>query len=376
MKKQNKFTTILVLLLVIILVILVKIKSEKDLMQKSIDLAFTNAISDSMSGLSKDYSKIDTNEKIQYYYQTVTNLKDASDIFYSTSYKDYDEYFNVLNRLYIYLLQNINEYEIEGQSEIFEFLAKSLSLPDDNQVISNFNGYLDTKKKEKDNNVEKKTIDLNFIPVSKEILNEGLPKEEWVIAKSIYFGDLSNQIESTLHLYIDNAVSPDLRPGEGTIYGFLEHENKFFELGVISNYGIDDVNVNLTDRTADDIKEIEIEGLIGATYSELKIVSYNEINHQWENILTMGTPTVIDLDMDGKEELIAGSAGSLPPYIDIYKWNNDHFGKVDIAEATESDYASLSQINGTWLIETGLIKNGKFFGNKIYKYEAGKLIEQ
>ncbi len=376
MKKQNKFTTILVLLLVITIVILVKIKSEKDLMQKSIDLAFTNAISDSMSGLSKDYSKIDTNEKIQYYYQTVTNLKDASDIFYSTSYKDYDEYFNVLNRLYIYLLQNINEYEIEGQSEIFEFLAKSLSLPDDNQVISNFNGYLDTKKKEKDNNVEKKTIDLNFIPVSKEILNEGLPKEEWVIAKSIYFGDLSNQIESTLHLYIDNTVSPDLRPGEGTIYGFLEHENKFFELGVISNYGIDDVNVNLTDRTADDIKEIEIEGLIGATYSELKIVSYNEINHQWENILTMGTPTVIDLDTDGKEDLIAGSAGSLPPYIDIYKWNNDHFGKVDIAEATESDYASLSQINGMWFVETGLIKNGKFFGNKIYKYEAGKLIEQ
>ncbi len=231
-------------------------------------------------------------------------------------------------------------------------------------------------KFEKDNNVEKKTIDLNFLPVPMETLKEGLPKEGLVIAKSIYFGDLSNQIESTLHLYVDNTVSPDLKPGEGVIYGFLENENKFFELGVISNYGIDDTNVNLTDKTADDIKEIEIEGLMGATYSELKIISYNENNKQWENILTMGTPTIVDLDMDGKEELIAGSSGSLPPYIDIFKWNNEHFEKADIVEATESDYATLSQVNGTWFIETGLIEDGKSSGNKLYKYESGKLIEQ
>lgn len=278
MKRPNKFTTILVILLIITLVILVKIKSEKDLLQKNIDLAFTD--------------------------------------------------------------------------------------------------YLDTKITEKDNNVEKKTIDLNFIPVPKEILNEGLPKEEWIIAKSIYFSDLSDQIESTLHLYVDNTVSSDLRPSEATIYGFLEHENKLYELGLISNYGIDDVKVNLKDRTFDGIKDIEIEGGMGTTYSELKIISYNEINHRWENILTMGTPTIVDLNMDGKEELIAGSAGSLPPYIDIYTWNNDHFGKADIVEATESDYATISQISGAWLIETGIIEEGKSSENKLYKYEDGKLIEQ
>ena len=305
MKKPNKYITILVLLLIVTIAILVKIKFEKDVLQKNIDLAFANAISDSMSGLSKDYSKIDANEKIQYYYQTVTNLYDALELFNGSSYKEYDEYFNVLNRLYIYLLQNKNEYEIEGQSKIFEFLGKSLSFPDDNQLIYDFNEYLDIKVKEKDNNAVTKTIDLNFIPVPKEILNEGLPKEEWIIEESIYFGDLSNQIESTLHLYV-NTISSDLEAGEGAIYGFLEHENKLYELGVISNYGIDDVNVNLKDRTYDGIKEIEIEGWMGATYSELKIVSYNEIIKQWENILTMGTPTIVDLDMDGKEDLIAG----------------------------------------------------------------------
>lgn len=381
MKKSNKYTTILVLALIIIIAILVKIKLEKDVLQKSIDLAFTNAISDSMSGLSKDYSKIDNSEKIQYYYQTVANLKNSLDIFHYTSYKGYDKYFNALNRLYIYLLQNKNEnFEVDGQLMVFEFLAKTLSFPGDSQAITDFNNYLDEKAKEKDNdkdnNFTKKTIDLNFIPVPLETLNEGLPNEEWIIAKSIYFGDLSNQIKSTFHLYVDNTVSNDLRPGEGTIYGFLEHENKFFELGVISNYGIDDVNVNLKDITNDGIKEIEIEGWMGATYSELKIVSYNENNKKWDNILTMGTPTIVDLDMDGKEELISGSAGSLPPYINIYKWNNDNFEKADIVEATESDYASLSQVDGTWLIETGLIGVGESSENKLYEYESGKLIEQ
>lgn len=229
---------------------------------------------------------------------------------------------------------------------------------------------------EKDNSIEKKTIDLTFTPVSKEPLSEGLPNEEWIMAKSIYFDELPDQVETSLYLYVDNSANPDLRPGEGAVYGFLEHKNSFFDLGLISNYGIDRVNVNLADRTADGIKEIEIEGGMGASYSELKIISYNEFNHRWENILTMGTPTIADLDMDGKEELIAVSAGSLPPYIDIYKWNKEHFEKADIVEAAESDYATLLQIKGRWLIETGIIEEGKSSENKLYKYESGKLTEQ
>lgn len=145
---RKNMLPILVLLLIITSVILLIIKSEKDVLQKNIDVTFTNAISDSMSGLSKDYIKIDTNQKIQYYYLTVTNLSDALDVFYVTSYKDYDNFFQILNRLYIYLLENHNEnYEIDGQLYIFEFLGKVLVYPDDNQLISDFNNYLDEKTK-------------------------------------------------------------------------------------------------------------------------------------------------------------------------------------------------------------------------------------
>ncbi|KPU42598.1 hypothetical protein OXPF_37730 [Oxobacter pfennigii] len=226
---------------------------------------------------------------------------------------------------------------------------------------------------EKDN-TNKDIIELTFMPIHKQTLKEGLPKKEWVKGKSIYFGNLPNQNEATIHLYIDNTINPDLRPDEGVIYGFLEHKNKLYEIGVVSNYRIDDVNVNLEDRTSDGIKDIEIEGGMGSTYMEMKIISFNETKQEWENLLTMGSPTIVDLDGDGQVELTAGSAGSLPPYLDIYKWNNDQFGKADVNEATKSDYAGLHAIDGTWFIETGLYENSKPSEHKLFRYEAGKLI--
>ncbi|WP_313343020.1 hypothetical protein [Sedimentibacter sp.] len=232
-------------------------------------------------------------------------------------------------------------------------------IQNDNDVIEN------------GDNTVKNVIDLDFTPVPKTSLKEGLPKEGWINGKSIYFGDLPNQIESTIHLYIDSNENPELRPGEGTIYGFLEHDNKIYELGVVSGYGFHDIDVDLADRTFDGIKEINIVGDMGATYIEMKIIAYNEDSNEWENLLTMGTPTVADLDRDGQEELIAGSAGSLPPYADIYKWNNDHFEKVEITEATGNLYAYLDIIDGEWIVITGLQDHEP----TMYKYEAGKLTE-
>ena len=222
----------------------------------------------------------------------------------------------------------------------------------------------------------KRTIDLTFTPIPKQSLIEGLPKDELIKGKSIYYGNLSNQIEATVHLYVDNDENIDLESDEGVIYGFLEHEGKLYELGVLSNYGIDSVNINLSDRTFDGMKEIEIDGGMGATYLEVKIIRYNQINKEWENLLTMGSPQIADLDKDGQEEIIGVSAGSLLPYVDIYKWNNDHFEKADIVNDTESTYASLYTIDGEWLIETGKYENGKTTEATLFKYEAGKLKQQ
>lgn len=247
----------------------------------------------------------------------------------------------------------------------------------DNEIIDNdkVQDVNEATENAANDNDTKNTIELTFTPVSKVTLKEGSPKEGWIKGKSIYFGNLSNQIESTAHLYIDNNNNSELKPGDGTIYGFLVHENKFYELGEVGNYNINSVNVNLVDRTFDGIKEIEFVGDMGSTYREMKIIAYNEANNDWENLLTMGSPQIVDLDRDGQDELVAVSVGSLPPFVEIYRWNNDHFEKADITENTKSTYANLYTVDGEWIIETGIYDNGKTSEPKLYKYKEGKLIE-
>ena len=216
-----------------------------------------------------------------------------------------------------------------------------------------------------------KSIDLYFTPVESTLLKEGLPEEGWIIGRSIYFGDLPGQIESTLHLYVDSNEDNGRKPGEGVICGFLEHGDKLYELGDVGSFGFNDLDVLLEDRTYDGIREINIIGGMGATYVEMKVITYNEDSNEWENILTMGSPVIADLDRDGREELIAGSRGSVPSFVHIYKWNDNCFERADVCEATGNLYAFADTINGEWIIKTGVQGSEP----TSYRYEAGKLIE-
>ena len=216
-----------------------------------------------------------------------------------------------------------------------------------------------------------KSIDLYFTPVERTPLKEGLPEGDWIIGRSIYFGELPGQIESTLHLYVDSNEDTGRKPGDGIIYGFLEHGDKLYELGDVGSFGFKDLDVQLEDRTFDGIKEINITGGIGATYVEMKVITYNEDSNEWENLLTMGSPVIADLDRDGREELIAGSRGSVPSFVHIYRWNDNCFERADVCEATGNLYAFADIINGEWIIKTGVQGSEP----TSYRYEAGKLIE-
>jgi hypothetical protein len=149
MKLSNKsIITVLLILLVACSVLLYINYSKKIFLQKNVDLIFTDAISKSMGGLAMDYSKIDNIQKLKYYEQTLSNLHDALNIFHLTSYKKYDNLFLALNRLYFHLLENpSDDYEIEVKSNIFEFLGKIMVVPDDSQLLSDFNHFLDSKNK-------------------------------------------------------------------------------------------------------------------------------------------------------------------------------------------------------------------------------------
>jgi hypothetical protein len=119
------------------------------MIQKEVDLSFINDITDAMDGLSKDYSKLSASEKTYYYYKTVSNLHDAQNIFYITSYKDHAKLYQVLDRLYIYLTKNYaDSNDIEDKLYIHNFLGKIMSFPEDEELISEFVTFLNNKKKE------------------------------------------------------------------------------------------------------------------------------------------------------------------------------------------------------------------------------------
>ena len=213
---------------------------------------------------------------------------------------------------------------------------------------------------------------LCYMPVSTKLLEEGQPGENLIIGKSMNLDEVPKQIGAAIYLYVEKGLG-GMGPNTGAAYGFLAYEGKLYELGEVSNYGLEDVKVEVSDKTFDGIKEVVITGPKGAAYEEMNVISYNVSTKEWTNILTMGSPLVVDLDNDGAEELVAVSTGSLPSFVDIYRWNQDHFEGASVTGAIGSDYAQVNNQNGQWVIESGRIENGKVEMPQYYRYEDGKL---
>lgn len=148
MKISSKTTlTVLIILLSFSLFMLF---SKYDSMQKGVDQIFYTAINDSTSGLAKDYSKLSNDEKTRIYYQTINGLKTAQDTFYLTSYKEHEGVFQVINELYIYLLiydTKKDDYEIEDRTYIYDTIWKMVWQPENEELVREFNKFIDDKKK-------------------------------------------------------------------------------------------------------------------------------------------------------------------------------------------------------------------------------------
>lgn len=144
---RKSIQTLLIILLSFLLFIVI---SEKNSIQKRVDENFIGAISDSMSGLSKDYSVLSDDEKIKTYYQTIYGLKNAQDNFHITSYKEHDGIFQALNGLYIYLLSydhNNDDYEIKDKLYIYDTIWKIVGQPENEEMAKEFNDFIENKKK-------------------------------------------------------------------------------------------------------------------------------------------------------------------------------------------------------------------------------------
>ncbi len=215
---------------------------------------------------------------------------------------------------------------------------------------------------------EQTIVNLSFTPVPVVELPEEGPAPDYVLAKSVTLKDL----QAHVHFYVQQKQAS----GENNdVYGYIQHKDKLYNIGTVGAYGLEKVAVETVDRTGDKQQELQIIGDMGATYKEMSIIKYDENKNKWYNLVKAGSPEFLDLDGDGKEEVFAVSTGSLPGYVDIYRFDKGSCEVASITDDTANDYANLYQENGVYLIETGKIRDGRCGERYLYKYDQGKLVQ-
>lgn len=156
------------------------------------------------------------------------------------------------------------------------------------------------------------------------------------------------------------------------VYAFLIDEGQSYSIGLASSYSLLGINELIaSDLTGNGQNELLISGDMGAAYVELKVIGYDAETKRWLNLLTMGTPKIVDLDGDGKSDLMAVSAaGSIPSYLLIYQWTQGHFEMADVVKQLGNVYTTLVEQDGSTLIQSGTDD-----AKKLFRYADGELAE-
>lgn len=121
-------------------------------------------------------------------------------------------------------------------------------------------------------------------------------------------------------------------------------------------------------------QEYQVIGGIGTPFTEWTTLGYDKDNGRLISIPTIGRPQIVDLDHDGKYELVAVFDGTHlnPPNVYILRGNNGNFEIADIIKVTGSQYAKLYENeNKTVLIEAGKNNDESHF----YSYKDVKFLK-
>lgn len=173
-----------------------------------------------------------------------------------------------------------------------------------------------------------------FQPIALTILQEASPEEGWVKLSEQALEDIAGQRAVVLFFRQDGKE-------KGEIKAFLQQDQKMYGLGMVGNYGIEQVYALQTDMNGDKRNDLKISGAVGASASVTKVLGYDSETHLWSQWLEAGGIIEVDLNEDGTVELVEVSQGSLPPYAYIYRWRNGSYEKLDVARATGNVYADL-----------------------------------
>lgn len=104
----------------------------------------------------------------------------------------------------------------------------------------------------------------------------------------------------------------------------------------------------------------------GATCETAWVIGYKD--GKWHCFLDYSNLNINDLDEDGRQELTATSRGSLPTFVEIFKWNGNCFESADVTTCTKMEYSTLYNKNSRWIIESGNANEPYY-----YIYKGSKL---
>lgn len=229
----------------------------------------------------------------------------------------------------------------------------------------------DVKKEDRDEKDRKTNKFFKAQPVVE--LKKGEPAEGWVLSQDLTVKGVGDREQITIKLYVKPDISASSsKTATGEVMAFLNDGKDLYEIGIISQYGLIGTQVESQDVNNDRIGEIVIKGQMGSSSVMFRVIGLESASGKWVQLLDTDYTEIMDLDLDGRNELVTTSVGSLPSYVWIYRWNQDHFEKMDVAEATGNEYARiLNGGTGIIRIESG-VKDRKHF----YVYKDGELIEE
>jgi hypothetical protein len=201
-------------------------------------------------------------------------------------------------------------------------------------------------------------IDLKFKPMPVEELKFLMHDEKWRLIENRIVLNVSGVTHVLINLYQKN---------ESEIHIVLQDKHGFYDLDFVLEGEPERLTAQAKDMNGDGVGELVLMTDRGVTYKEVKVYAYD--GEKWKCILATENLIEIDLDSDGKMELVTTSMGSLPGYVWIYRWAEQRFEESDIAADLNALYAVLTTLDGKTVIEAGKANDPKY-----YAYSKGKLL--
>ncbi|MFC4778855.1 hypothetical protein ACFO9Q_18830 [Paenibacillus sp. GCM10023252] len=151
---------------------------------------------------------------------------------------------------------------------------------------------------------------------------------------------------------------------KNVIHAYLQDGKLLYPIGVVGSEGIDKVDVQSSDWTGDG--EVQVTGSLASEPNHIHLVKYNAQTYRYELFDFQDHQVAqIDLDGDGREELVGNLVDSVPPYVELHRWNaeRDYFEYAVLDESAALLYgvdretsvtrSYLFQEGGQWIIEFG-----------------------